>query len=144
MRKKKVVVVSGYFNPIHIGHLHLFKEAKALGDYLIVIVDNDHQVRLKGAIPFLPEKDRVEIVKAIKWVDDAFLSIDSDGSVSQSLRRIKPDIFANGGDRSKDGVPVPKSEEVVCRDLNIKMIYNVGGKKLRSSSELLKSIKNKK
>src|SRR3989339_1326835 len=133
---KIVVAVSGYFNPIHVGHLKLFKEAKSLGDYLVVIINNDHQVGLKGSVPFLPEADRVEIVGAIKWVDEAFLSIDQDRTVCESLRKIKPNIFANGGDRNQGNIP----EDVVCKELNIKMVDNTGGSKLRSSSILLKNV----
>jgi cytidyltransferase-like protein len=135
-KKKIVVAVSGYFNPVHVGHLLLFKEAKALGDYLVVIVNNDHQVGLKGSVPFMPEADRTEIVGAIKWVDEAFLSIDQDRTVCASLRKVKPDIFANGGDRHQGNIP----EDAVCQELSIKMADNVGGGKLRSSSILLKNV----
>lgn len=135
--KKKIVAVSGYFNPIHIGHLKMFEEAKKFGDYLVVIVNNDHQVGLKGSVPFLSEADRVEIVKAVRWVDEAFLSIDKDKSVCESLRAIKPDIFANGGDRDRGNIP----EDIVCEELGIEMIDGVGGEKLRSSSVLLKKVK---
>jgi len=136
-KKGITVAISGYFNPVHVGHLRLIKAAKKLGDYLVVIVNNDQQVRLKGSIPFMSEKDRVEIVKALKWVDRVFLSIDQDATVCKSLRKIKPDIFANGGDRGRGNIP----EEKVCQELNIKMVDNVGGKKIRSSSILLKKVK---
>lgn len=135
-KKKVIVAVSGYFNPIHVGHLQLFKKAKALGDYLVVIVNNDRQVGLKGSVPFLSEADRVEIVGAIRWVDEAFLSIDKDRSVCASLRKVKPDIFANGGDRNQGNIP----EDAVCEELGIRMVDNVGGGKLRSSSILLKNV----
>ncbi|MEA2065027.1 MAG: adenylyltransferase/cytidyltransferase family protein [Patescibacteria group bacterium] len=132
--KKIVVAVSGYFNPLHTGHLKLFEDAKKLGDYLVVIINNDRQVGLKGRVPFMVEKDRAEIVSAIKWVDKAFISIDKDRSVCESLKAINPDIFANGGDRNEGNVP----EVAVCEKLNIKMIDNVGGDKLNSSSILIK------
>jgi len=134
--KKIVVAVSGYFNPLHVGHLEMLKEAKKLGDYLVVIINNDKQVELKGSVPFMNEADRVKIVKAIRWVDEAFISIDKDGAQCESLRKIKPNIFANGGDRNKKNIP----EDAVCEELNIRMIDNVGGGKIRSSSILLKKV----
>ena len=132
------VAVSGYFDPIHIGHLEYLKMAKDLGDYLIVIVNNDHQSNLKKGKSFMNELDRVEIVKALKLVDEVFLSIDKDRTVCKSLEKLKPDIFANGGDRSTEEIP----EAEVCVNFNIKMIDGLGDK-IRSSSELtgIKEIK---
>ena len=133
MRK---IAVSGYFNPLHVGHLEYFKLAKALGDYLIVIVNNDYQVGLKGSKKFQTQEDRVEIVKAIRYVDEVFLSIDTDKSVCKSLEYLKPDVFANGGDRHQGNIP----EKTLCDRLGIEMIDGLGGK-IRSSSELLKDMK---
>ena len=132
------VAVSGYFDPIHIGHLEYLKMAKDLGDYLIVIVNNDYQSNLKKGKSFMNELDRVEIVKALKLVDEVFLSIDKDKTVCKSLEKLKPDIFANGGDRSTEEIP----EVEVCVNFNIKMIDGLGDK-IRSSSELtgIKEIK---
>jgi|TARA_B100002019_G_C21261781_1_gene597154 D-beta-D-heptose 7-phosphate kinase/D-beta-D-heptose 1-phosphate adenosyltransferase len=132
------VAVSGYFDPIHIGHLEYLKMAKDLGDYLIVIVNNDYQSNLKKGKSFMNELDRVEIVKALKLVDEVFLSIDKDKTVCKSLEKLKPDIFANGGDRSTEEIP----EAEVCVNFNIKMIDGLGDK-IRSSSELtgIKEIK---
>ena len=136
--KKISVAVSGYFDPIHVGHLEYLKMAKELGDFLIVIVNNNQQCILKKGKPFMDEKDRVEIVKALGFVDKVFLSIDTDRTVCKSLEEIKPDIFANGGDRSTDEVP----ETYVCNKYNIKMIDGLGDK-IRSSSSLtgLKELK---
>ena len=132
------VAVSGYFDPIHIGHLEYLKMAKDLGNYLIVIVNNDYQSNLKKGKSFMNELDRVEIVKALKLVDEVFLSIDQDRTVCKSLEKLKPDIFANGGDRLTDEIP----EAEVCKNFNIKMIDGLG-EKIRSSSELtgIKEIK---
>ena len=132
------VAVSGYFDPIHIGHLEYLKMAKDLGDYLFVIVNNDYQSNLKKGKSFMNELDRVEIVKALKLVDEVFLSIDKDRTVCKSLEKLKPDIFANGGDRSTEEIP----EAEVCVNFNIKMIDGLGDK-IRSSSELtgIKEIK---
>lgn len=135
----KKVVVSGYFNPMHIGHIRLLKEAKSLGDYLVVILNNDEQVKLKGSVPFMNIEDRKEIVEAIKYVDEVFISIDKDKTICKSLEAINPDIFANGGDRNQDEIP----ESKVCRDNNIEMIDNVGGDKIRSSSILIKEASKK-
>tara|TARA_B100000900_G_scaffold194038_1_gene164124 strand:+ start:131 stop:556 length:426 start_codon:yes stop_codon:yes gene_type:complete len=132
------VAVSGYFDPLHVGHLEYLKMAKNLGDHLIVIVNNNHQCKLKKGKPFMDEVDRVQIVKELKDVDDVFLSIDLDKTVCRSLEEIKPDVFANGGDRSTNEVPETK----ICEKYNIKMIDGLGDK-IRSSSTLtgLKEIK---
>ena len=108
------VAVSGYFDPIHIGHLDYLELAKKLGDKLVVIVNNNHQCKLKKGKPFMDELDRIRIVESRGFVDEVFLSIDSDRSVCKSLEEIKPDIFANGGDRATSEVP----ESVVCKKYN--------------------------
>ena len=121
----KVVVVSGYFDPIHVGHLELMEKAKSLGDKLIVIVNNDKQVIMKrGKGPFMNQDDRKKLIESIKHVDEAFISIDEDRSVCASLRAIKPNIFANGGDRHQGEVP----ETSVCRELGIEMVDGQGQK----------------
>ncbi|MFL2639508.1 MAG: adenylyltransferase/cytidyltransferase family protein [Flavobacteriaceae bacterium] len=134
----KTVVVSGYFDPVHVGHLEYLKLAKDLGDKLIVIVNNNEQCILKKGKPFMDELDRLEIVKSLKMVDDVFLSIDKDKSVIRSLEILKPNIFANGGDRNTNEVP----ESVICKKYNIKMIDGLGNK-IRSSSDLT-GLKEKK
>ena len=90
----RTVAISGYFDPIHVGHLEYIIEAKKLGDKLIVIVNNNHQCVLKKGKPFMDENDRVTIVSSIKYVDEVFLSIDKDKTVCKSLEKIKPTIFA--------------------------------------------------
>tara|TARA_Y100001938_G_C8099594_1_gene440603 strand:- start:231 stop:635 length:405 start_codon:yes stop_codon:yes gene_type:complete len=132
------VAVSGYFDPIHVGHLEYFKYAKELGDYLIVIVNNDHQCTLKKGKPFMGESDRIEIVKAIKGVDEVVLSIDDDRTVCKTLAMVNPDIFANGGDRHNKEIPEAK----VCKKCDIQLIDGLGNK-IRSSSDLT-GLKEKK
>lgn len=127
----KTVAISGYSDPIHVGHLEYIKEARKLGDKLIVIVNNNHQCILKKGKPFMDEMDRLEIVKSLEMVDEVFLSIDTDKSVCASLEAIKPDIFANGGDRSTGEVP----ESEICKKYNIQMTDGLGDK-IRSSSDL--------
>ena len=127
----KIVAVSGYFDPIHVGHLEYLRLSKKLGDKLVVIVNNNHQCVLKKGKPFMDEKDRVEIVRSLEMVDEVFLSIDDDKSVCKSLEKIKPHIFANGGDRSTREVP----ESTVCKKYNIQMTDGLGDK-IRSSSDL--------
>ena len=130
--KNKIrVVVSGYFDPIHVGHLEYLRMAKELGDSLVVIVNNNYQCKLKKGKHFMDENDRVEIVKALRFVDEVFLSVDKDRTVCKSLEEIKPDIFANGGDRATSEVP----ETPVCKKFNIKMVDGLGDK-IRSSSSL--------
>ena len=128
---KKTVAVSGYFDPIHVGHIEYLELAKKIGDYLIVIVNNDFQASLKKGKSFMNENDRAEIVSALKCVDEVFVSIDKDSSVCKSLEHLKPDIFANGGDRKLDEIP----ETSVMKKYNIKMVDGLG-KKIRSSSDL--------
>ncbi len=139
---KKVIVTSGFFNPLHIGHMNLMREAKKLGDFLVVIVNNDRQVKVKGSMPFMSEKERLEIIKDIKPVDAVFLSIDEDLSISKSLMAVANQykgklFFAKGGDRNFDNLP--ESEKRVCKQYNIKVVNNVGGGKIQSSSWLLKN-----
>ena len=130
--KNKIrVAVSGYFDPIHVGHLEYLRMAKELGDSLVVIVNNNHQCKLKKGKHFMDENDRVEIVKALRFVDEVFLSVDNDRTVCKSLEEIKPDVFANGGDRATSEVP----ETPVCKKFNIKMVDGLGDK-IRSSSFL--------
>ena len=133
----KIIAVSGYFNPVHIGHIKMFQEAKALGDKLVVIINNDNQIKLKGSAQFMTEQDRLFIIKNLKPVDDAVISIDQDKSVRKTLEMIRPHIFANGGDRKADNIP----EYKLCDELGIEMVFNVGGGKIRSSSELISKSK---
>ena len=139
MKKKITVAVSGYFNPLHVGHLEMMEKAKKLGDKLVVIINNDKQVALKGRVPFMPEQDRVKIIKALRDVDEVYLCIDDyklpngEVPVIKSLAKIKPDIFANGGDR-KNLSNVPEYD--ICKKLKIKMVDGLG-KKTRASSVMI-------
>ncbi len=141
---KKIIVVSGYFNPVHSGHISLFKEAKKLADFLFVILNNDKQVKLKGSFPFMSQKERKIVLESIKYIDSVFLSIDEDKTVLRSIKKINQQfsennqiIFANGGDRTDKNVP----EIELCEKLKIKTIYNIGNKKKQSSSSLISSVK---
>jgi len=135
------VAVSGYFNPIHVGHIRLLKAAKELGDKLIVIVNNDKQVMLKKGRIIIPEDQRMEIVQAIRDVDEAVLSIDDDRTVRKTLAMVKPDIFANGGDQAS---PRHIPETPVCEELSIKMIFGVGGEdKPDSSTNIMLKLEEK-
>ncbi len=127
----KKVAVSGYFDPLHVGHLEYLELASKVGDRLIVIVNSDLQAVIKKGKSFMPEEDRMRIIKSLKFVDEVFLSIDKDGSQCKSLEAIKPDIFANGGDRSVGEIP----ESSVCSKYNIEMVDGLGDK-IRSSSDL--------
>lgn len=134
---RRTVVVSGGFDPVHIGHVRLFKEARALGDELVVIVNNDHWLRAKKGYVFTPEAERVELIQYFPFVDRVLLSQhsanDNDRSVCRELEAFRPDVFANGGDRFADNVP----EHELCTRLGIEMVFNVGGEKIQSSSDLV-------
>ena len=137
---KKAVIVSGYFNPIHKGHLELFEKSKALGDMLIVIVNSDLQRFLKGSKEFQKEDERLLIVKAIRYVDFAMISVDQDRTQIESIKEIHSIFndthnltFANGGDQNNDTIP----EARICEELGVSLIDGVGDK-IQSSSWLLK------
>jgi len=138
--KEKVIIVSGYFNPIHKGHLEYFMNAKAHADKLYVIVNNDHQRKLKNSKEFQDEGERLFIVSNIKPVDKAILSIDQDRTVRETIRQMveknqdKYDFtFANGGDQDNQSIP----EAEICNKLGVKLLDGLGDK-IQSSSWLLK------
>ncbi len=139
MKKKlTVVAVSGGFDPVHVGHVRLFEEAKKLGDTLIVILNNDHWLKKKKKVIFMPQEERKEIIESFRCVDRVILTRHlpdpKDMSVAVELIHVKPDIFANGGDRFADNIP----EVGVCRKIGCRMIFRVGrGGKVQSSSWLL-------
>ena len=135
----KAVIVSGYFNPLHKGHLEYLNYAKAIADKLIVIVNNDHQRALKGSNAFQDEEERVIIISNLKAVDEVVLSIDQDRTVCATIRHISEKFgkdydlaFANGGDQSNETIP----EVPVCEELGIVLIEGLGDK-IQSSSWLL-------
>jgi cytidyltransferase-like protein len=139
--KRKAIIVSGYFNPIHKGHLEYFNNAKALADELFVIVNSDLQRGLKGSKEFQKEDERLFIVQNIKAVDKAIISVDTDRTVCESIRAIFETYgdafelgFANGGDQDNNSIP----EAPICKELNIQLIDGLGDK-IQSSSWLLKN-----
>jgi len=141
---KKIVMVSGGFDPIHIGHVRYMQEAKKLGDKLIVVLNSDHWFAVKGRPFFMNHYERKEIIEALECVDEVIVSGHSlnsaDISVCEDIKRIKPHIFAKGGDRFADNIP----EFKLCKEMGIEMAFNVGkGGKVRSSSELLKEYSKK-
>ena len=133
MNDKIIVAASGYFNPLHKGHIEYLQKAKDLGDYLVVIINNDKQRELKGSKEFMNQDERMAIVSALRCVDEVVLCVDIDNSVSRTLSIIKPDIFAKGGDRYSSEIP----ESTVCGELGIKIVDGLGNK-IQSSSWLLK------
>lgn len=135
MKQSKLICASGYFNPLHVGHVEYLEKARRFGDKLIVIINSDYQVELKGSKPFMSQEDRAKIVSALRCVDFVVISIDKDKSVCETLRTIGPDIFAKGGDKNSHNIP----EVGVCGELGIEIIDGLG-EKIRSSSTLLKSL----
>jgi len=139
--KKKAVIVSGYFNPIHKGHIEYFETAKKNGDVLFVIVNSDHQRKLKESKEFQDEDERLLIVSHLKLVDKAILAIDQDRTVIETIKKIHTEFskkyslfFANGGDQNNNTIP----EREICEKLKIKLIDGLGAK-IQSSSWLLKT-----
>ena len=136
---EKIVCVSGYFDPIHVGHLEYFKNAKKLGDKLLVIVNNDEQATLKKGKPFMPVDERIILINELECVDIVVKSIDTDRTVCQTLATIepKPTYFCNGGDQFNDIIP----EAAICDQRGIILADGLG-EKIQSSSWLIKKSNN--
>ena len=133
---KKIVVASGFFSPLHSGHIEYLRKSKEIGDILIVIVNNDKQSILKKGFCAFPASERVKIVRELECVDVAVESIDQDRTVCKTLAMLHPDIFANGGDQFN--IYIPEAE--VCERMNIEMIDGLG-EKVQSSRWILKELK---
>jgi|TARA_B110000908_G_C10168146_1_gene409447 cytidyltransferase-like protein len=138
---KKATIVSGYFNPLHRGHLELFEKASEQGDLLIVIVNSDLQRQLKGSKEFQTEDERIAIIRALQLVDIAYISVDKDKTQVETLKMIYTKFgdalkltFANGGDQNNDTIP----ERSICEGLNINLVDGLG-EKIQSSSWLLEN-----
>lgn len=134
---RRASIVSGYFNPLHVGHLRMMEAARALTGHLIVIVNNDAQQMLKKGRIILPLADRLEIVRALRMTDEALAAVDDDATVKRTLRAIRARyphtalVFANGGDRSS---AARISEAEVCEELGIELRFGVGGEEKADSS----------
>ncbi len=133
----KIIITSGYFDPIHVGHIECLELAKNLGDKLIVILNNDSQAVLKKGKAFMPQCERKKILESLRFVDEVFECVDEDKSVCESIRALAEMnkghevIFAKGGDRFADNIP----EAILCRELGIKIVDGLG-EKIQSSSSL--------
>ncbi len=139
--KEIVVAVSGGFDPLHVGHVRMFEAAKKKGDKLIVIVNNDNWLRKKKGYVFMSQDERVEIIKALRSVDDVFVTLHAsdpkDMSVCKELDIVRPHIFANGGDRTRKNIP----EIEICKSIGSKVLFGVGkGGKIQSSSKLVEFV----
>jgi cytidyltransferase-like protein len=133
-----IACVSGYFDPIHIGHIEYFKMAKQYADKLMVIVNNDEQATLKKGRAFMPCEERMQIIQELTCVDIVVKSVDTDRTVCKTLETVspKPTYFCNGGDQNNQSIP----ESTICNELNIVLIDGLGDK-IQSSSWLIKGSK---
>jgi cytidyltransferase-like protein len=143
-KTKTLVIVSGYFNPVHRGHIEYLKRSKELGDFLYVIVNNDYQRELKGSKPFMMGDERKLIIESFKFVDKAMVAIDKEKTVNESIKFIMNEmgsefnryVFANGGDQNRNTV----GETKLCEELGIELADGLGDK-IQSSSWLLNNNK---
>ena len=132
----KVIVTGGGFDPIHEGHIELFKEARQLGDKLVVMLNSDKQlIKKKGKTFYSSEEERKKILESIKYVDEVIIDPGHDTTCEEALKLIKPNILAKGGDRTENSMP--EIELTVCQELGIEIAYGVGGDKIQSSSWLI-------
>ena len=136
MTDRPTVAVSGGFDPVHVGHVRMILEAAEVGDVIVIANSDEWLMRKKGYV-FMPWEERAEILASIRGVLKVVPVDDSDGTVCDALRREKPTFFANGGDRKTDNTP----EMDVCSELGIGLLWEVGGGKIQSSSELVKNVK---
>ena len=135
-QRRKTVMVSGGFDPVHIGHIRMILEASEHGDVIVVANSDDWLYRKKGFV-FMEFDQRAEILASIKGVVKVSGVNDSDTTVCEAIRRLKPDIFANGGDRKKHNTP----EQAVCEELGVEMLWGIGGeRKANSSSSLVERV----
>jgi len=134
--KRKLIAVSGGFDPVHVGHVQMVEECAKIGDVLIIVNSDDWLIRKKGYI-FMPWEEKAYIMSQIKGVVKVVPVDDSDGTVCEALQKHMPDAFANGGDRRDNNTP----EMNVCEELGIEMLWNMGGEKVQSSSDLVNKIK---
>ena len=132
----KTICVSGGFDPIHVGHVRLIQAASKHGDVFVILNSDEWLMRKKGYM-FMTFDERKEIIESMSAVHDVIEVNDDDGSVCEALERVRPHFFGNGGDRLSDNVP----EVELCKELGIKMIFNLGGEKIQSSSDLVRSYK---
>jgi len=139
MSDKKTIAISGGMDPIHIGHVKMIQAAAELGE-LTVILNSDAWLKRKKGYVFMPYEERKYLLESVKGVSVVSAVDDTDGTVCEALQRLQPDMFGNGGDRTSDNTP----EKEVCLDIGIRMIWNLGGQKVQSSSELVRTyVKNK-
>ena len=136
--QRRTIMVSGGFDPVHIGHIRMILDAARHGDVIVVANSDDWLFRKKGFV-FMEFEQRAEILAAIKGVVKVSGVDDTDGTVCEAIRRLKPNVFANGGDRRKNNTP----EQDVCEELGVQMLWAVGGEdKANSSSDLVERVKS--
>lgn len=134
--RQRIVAVSGGFDPIHVGHIRYIRESARWGDVVVILNSDSWLIRKKG-YAFMPWEQRAEIIREIRGVRDVIMATDSDNTVCKSLRSLYPDYFAKGGDRTRANTP----EQALCKELNIEILWNMGGEKATSSQELVNAIR---
>jgi cytidyltransferase-like protein len=140
---RSIVLASGFFNPPHRGHVAYLREAKKLGDWLVISIHRDECCVKKRGYCFMPLEDRLAIIEAMRFVDEVIVCGEAcDLTACEALQTVKPNIFAKGGDRTPENMP--KSEIDLCRKVGIKIVYGVGGGKIQSSSWLVKNFEKAK
>jgi len=145
---RKIIVLSGGFDPVHVGHMRMFEDAKKYGADVIVGVNSDEWLTRKKGAPFMNFDERTEILRGVKYIDLVLSFNDDDNSACNLIKKVqeiykKEDVkifFGNGGDRTNKTTP----EIDYCNQENVEMLWGVGGGKIQSSSELIAKSKSNK
>lgn len=131
-QREPIILLSGGFDPLHVGHVRMMEAARAHGRVIVALNSDEWLLRKKGYV-FMPWKERGEIITGLRCVYKVMSFDDQDGTACDAIRKVKPDYFGNGGDRIQGNTP----ETALCDEIGVDLLWNLGGERIQSSSELV-------